>query len=124
MDASYKIQRGIHVHLIQFFMCPEFWVHIIALFLSIVLMVFLLSACSNNNTECKLSELKDDKLIQYITDSKIAIPEDIDIDTIRGMIIELENNLDHPAPVMGYTLVADLYEDLRNLVVEYEPSKE
>ncbi|WP_349949234.1 hypothetical protein, partial [Intestinimonas sp. RTP31139st1_F5_RTP31139_211217] len=25
---SYKIQRGIHVHLIQFFMCPEFWVHI------------------------------------------------------------------------------------------------
>ena len=97
---------------------------VLALFLSIVLMVFLLSACSNNNTECKLSELKDDKLIQYITDSKIAIPEDIDIDTIRGMIIELENNLDHPAPVMGYTLLADLYEDLRNLVVEYEPSKE
>ncbi len=31
MDASYKIQRGIHVHLIQFFMCPEFWVHIIRL---------------------------------------------------------------------------------------------
>ena len=30
MDASYKIQRGIHVHLIQFFMCPEFWVHIIS----------------------------------------------------------------------------------------------
>ena len=28
MDAPYKIQRGIHVHLIQFFMCPEFWVHI------------------------------------------------------------------------------------------------
>ena len=28
MDASYKIQRGIHVHLIEFFMCPEFWVHI------------------------------------------------------------------------------------------------
>ena len=31
MDASYKIQRGIHVHLIQFFMCPEFWVHITAI---------------------------------------------------------------------------------------------
>lgn len=36
MDASYKIQRGIHVHLIQFFMCPEFWVHIT------VALVFLL----------------------------------------------------------------------------------
>ena len=32
MDASYKIQRGIHVHLIQFFMCPEFWVHIKGVF--------------------------------------------------------------------------------------------
>ena len=31
MDASYKIQRGIHVHLIQLFMCPEFWVHIIGI---------------------------------------------------------------------------------------------
>lgn len=35
MDASYKIQRGIHVHLIQFFMCPEFWVHITLPFLSL-----------------------------------------------------------------------------------------
>lgn len=96
---------------------------ILVLILSIVLTVLLLSACSNNNTECKLSELEDDKLIQYITDSKIALPEDMDIDTIRGMIIELENNPDHPAPVVGYTLVADLYEDIRNLVVEYEPSE-
>ncbi|MFR4203027.1 MAG: hypothetical protein ACLT09_18960, partial [Flavonifractor plautii] len=22
-----KFRGGIHVHLIQFFMCPEFWVH-------------------------------------------------------------------------------------------------
>ena len=28
MDASHKIQRGIHAHLIQFLMYPEFWVHI------------------------------------------------------------------------------------------------
>ena len=95
---------------------------VLALFLSIVLTVLLLSACSNNNTECKLSELKDDDLNKYITDSEIAIPESVDIDTIRGMIIELENDPDHPAPVVGYTLVADLYEDIRDLVVEYEPS--
>ena len=36
MDASYKIQRGIHVHLIQFFMCPEFWVHIIPIYFVLV----------------------------------------------------------------------------------------
>ena len=43
MDASYKIQRGIHVHLIQFFMCPEFWVHITPAFvtLSFLLSLFL-----------------------------------------------------------------------------------
>lgn len=41
MDASYKIQRGIHVHLIQFFMCPEFWVHIN--FCSFGLLVWLIS---------------------------------------------------------------------------------
>lgn len=97
---------------------------VLALFLSIVLTVLLLSACSNNNPEYKLSELKDDELNKYITDSEIAIPESVDIDTIRGMIIELENNPDHPAPVVGYTLVADLYEDIRNLVAEYEPSGE
>ena len=42
MDASYKIQRGIHVHLIQFFMCPEFWVHIIFLIIGDFFIIFLL----------------------------------------------------------------------------------
>lgn len=44
MDASYKIQRGIHVHLIQFFMCPEFWVHIKRPALRRFLMLFRMSA--------------------------------------------------------------------------------
>jgi len=43
MDASYKIQRGIHVHLIQFFMCPEFWVHIRRRFVFMFFFVFLYS---------------------------------------------------------------------------------
>lgn len=47
MDASYKIQRGIHVHLIQFFMCPEFWVHIR------LAAAFLLSICYYNH-QCLL----------------------------------------------------------------------
>ena len=44
MDASYKIQRGIHVHLIQFFMCPEFWVHIIEILLRFFYSICLLFA--------------------------------------------------------------------------------
>lgn len=50
MDASYKIQRGIHVHLIQFFMCPEFWVHIKfghASFLGTDLLKFQMASYSN-----------------------------------------------------------------------------
>ena len=46
-------------------------------FLAIVLTALLLSACSNNNTENKLSELEDIKLNQYMTDSGITIPESV-----------------------------------------------
>ncbi len=52
MDASYKIQRGIHVHLIQFFMCPEFWVAVEvqfghASFLGTDLLKFQMASYSN-----------------------------------------------------------------------------
>ena len=93
---------------------------LLASFLVIVLTALLLSACSNNNKENKLSELDDIKLNQYMTDSGITIPESVDMDTIRSIIIELEDNPEHPAPIVGDTLIADLYEDIRNLVVEYE----
>lgn len=63
------------------------------------------------------------KLIQYLTDSGITIPESVNTDTIRGIIIELEDNPEHSAPIVGDILIADLYEDIRNLVVEYEASK-
>ena len=41
----------------------------------------------------------------------------------KCQIIELEDNPEHPAPIVGDTLIADLYEDIRNLVVEYEAGK-
>ena len=96
---------------------------LLASFLVIVLTALLLSTCSNNNKENKLSELEDIKLNQYMTDSGITIPESVDMDTIRSIIIELEDNPEHPAPIVGDTLIADLYEDTRNLVVEYEAGK-
>lgn len=67
---------------------------LLASFLVIVLTALLLSACSNNNKENKLSELEDIKLNQYMTDSGITIPESVDMDTIRSIIIELETILD------------------------------
>ena len=69
---------------------------LLASFLVIVLTALLLSACSNNNKENKLSELEDIKLNQYMTDSGITIPESVDMDTIRSIIIELEDSPEHP----------------------------
>ena len=44
MDASRKIQRGIHVHLIQFLMCPESWVHIsFAILIVLMLIISVIS---------------------------------------------------------------------------------
>jgi len=89
------------------------------LILFIFLTTLLLSACSMQKAERKLSELNDSELTQYITDSGITIPEGIGADTIRGMVTELENNPNHETPAVGYTLLTDLYEDLRNLVINY-----
>lgn len=92
--------------------------------LFIAVMVLLLSACSSRNTEQKLSEMEDSELIQYIADSGVTVPESVSVDTVRGIIVELENDPEHSAPIMSYTVVTDLYEDLCNLVVEYASHKE
>lgn len=92
------------------------------LILFIFLSTLLLSACSNQTAAQKLSELNDSDLTQYITNSGITIPEGIGADTIREMVTELENDPEHETPAVGYTLLTDLYEDLRNLVVDYGKS--
>lgn len=86
--------------------------------LFVILIVLSLSACSRKNTECKLSEMEDSELIQHMADSGVVIPESVDMDTIREIIVELENDPDHPTPVLGYTVITDLYEDIRNFVAE------
>lgn len=88
-------------------------------FLLIVLTALLISACSGEKEKPKLSDLGDDELIQYITDAGVTIPEIVRIGTIRGMLGELEEDPEHRAPVLGYTPITDLYEDIRALVIEY-----
>lgn len=56
--------------------------------------------------------------MQYIADSGVVIPESVDMDTLHKIIVELENHPDQPTPVMGYAVISDLYEDIRNLVRE------
>lgn len=86
---------------------------------TIVLTLGLLSGCFGETTERKLSEMEDDQLIQYMTDWEISIPENVGIDSIREMIVELEDDPDHPAAVLGWTVMMDLYEDIRHAVKRY-----
>lgn len=83
------------------------------------LIALFLCACSSEGSESKLSEMGDNELIQYIVDSGVSIPENIEVKSIREMIIELEENPDHPSPALGWTVITDLYEDLRNVVKTY-----
>ena len=92
--------------------------NLLAFILLIAFTVLLLSACSGK-PEGRLSELADSELTEYLSDSGIILPEGVDLDTVRGIIVELEEDPRHPAPVLGDTLVTDIYEDIRTLVIEY-----
>ena len=83
------------------------------------LIVLLLSACSAIASENKLSEMEDNELMEYIIDSGVSIPENMEVNTIREMIIELEEDPEHSPPVVGWTVITDLYEDIRNVVKNY-----
>lgn len=83
------------------------------------LIVLFLCACSSEGSASKLSEMGDNDLLQYIADSGVSIPESIEVKSIREMIIELEENPEHPSPALGWTVMTDLYEDLRSVVKIY-----
>lgn len=83
------------------------------------LVVLLLSACSSITSKSKLSEMEDNELIQYMIDSGVSIPENMQVYAIREMIIELEKDPEHSPPVVGWTVITDLYEEIRRVVKNY-----
>lgn len=84
----------------------------------ILLSLLILSACSGSpTTKRKLSEMGDDELTQYLTDSGVVIPDDIGMRGVRWIINELENDPNRHTPAVGYTPFADLFEDIRDVMV-------
>lgn len=73
-------------------------------------------ACSS---DVKLSEMDDDELMQYLEDADVTLPQGFEAENIRGMITELEEDPNHAAPVVSWSVISDLYEDLRTVVKEY-----
>ena len=94
---------------------------IVAFLVSVILLLLLLCACSNKASH--LSALDDGALRRYMADCGITVPETVEMSTVRGMLTELEEDADHPAPVVGWTVMADLYEDLRGAVIAYESQR-
>ncbi len=94
---------------------------LVALLLAVLLSGLLLSACSQGKTEPKLSELEDGELLQTMTSFGVTLPEGVGMDTVRSMVAELEEDPDHEEIVaVDWTPIADLYEDIREMVVEYQ----
>lgn len=91
-----------------------------ALVMVIILTAILLSACSDKAEDRKLSEFKDDELLEYIADAAVSLPEELNMDAskLREMIVKFEENPDHPL-VVSYTVLADFSEEIRGLVREY-----
>ena len=94
---------------------------IVAFLVSVILLLLLLCVCSNKASH--LSALDDGALRRYMADCGITVPETVEMSTVRGMLTELEEDADHPAPVVGWTVMADLYEDLRGAVIAYESQR-
>lgn len=63
--------------------------------------------------------MDEDELTLFLTDHEIKIPANLETSVIRNVIAELEVNPDRPAPVVGWTELADFYEELRNFVKGY-----
>ncbi len=93
----------------------KFFINAIVTMLLLVFLSFCLGACVKN----KLSEMEDQELFQYVEDANISIPQGIEPDNIRSMIVELEKNPESPGPVVGWTDIATLFEELRDLVEDY-----
>ena len=91
---------------------------IVAFLVSVILLLLLLCACSNKASH--LSDVDDGALRRYMADCGITVPETVEMNTVRGMLAQLEEDTNHPAPVLGWTVMADLYEDLRGAVIAYE----
>ncbi len=77
----------------------------------------LLVGCAD--AQPKLSEMEDAQLFAYLADAGVTVPEDVTASTVREMVAELEDDPAHSAPAVSFTLIIDLYEDIRIAVNAY-----
>ena len=79
---------------------------------------------AEEETVKKISELDDDELIQFLYDSGVSVPQSLKIVTIRGIISELEEDLNHMEPVVNHTIIIDFYREIRDFLMSYNVKNE
>ena len=95
---------------------------LLIILLAVVLLgTLLVSVFAGFFPKQKLSEMSDKRLMAFIKNSGISIPEPLEgnVELIRWIITELENDPEHHTPVLGWTIVSDLYDEIRVIVKSY-----
>ncbi len=87
--------------------------------LALFFLIGVISACSNEHTTLKLSEMDEDIFIQHLTDYGVEIPDNLEVTAVQDIIADLEVEPDKSAPIVGWTEYADFFEELRNVVKSY-----
>ena len=91
----------------------------LAAVLALLCLICTISACAGSASPQKLSDLDDAALLQLLADHEVTVPAGLEAASIRDAIAERELEPDKPAPVVGWTMLADFYEQLRALVKDY-----
>lgn len=94
----------------------------LAVCLLIVCGIWALTAnSSDTQPEAKpsLSSLSEEQCLQILTELGVTIPKELKNVDILSIVNDLEEDLDRPAPVVNYTLAAELFENVRSAVKEY-----
>ncbi len=63
--------------------------------------------------------MDEDLFIQYLADYGVEIPDNLEVTVVQDIIADLEVEPDKSAPIVGWTEYADFFEELRNVVKEY-----
>ena len=89
---------------------------------TMLLSILLFSACAGEKAKPKLSEMEDEKLIQYLTDAGVSIPEQTDVDDLREAVKRIEED-PNTIGAYGWDVLSDLHESVRNAVNQYYNEK-
>ena len=95
---------------------------LLIILLAVVLLgTLLVSVFAGFFPKQKLSEMSDKRLIAFLEKSGVSIPEPVEenVESYRLIIIELENNPEHHAPVVSWQVISDMYEKIREIVKSY-----